>query len=104
MTNPRNSTNPTGAETLAMLVQRYRSEFEAFDSEAPDSDALAAWTWEKTLRQIERTPVLTKADALAALDLIEEEFELTANLEEPFTSLIKALRGYINGTASPSSV
>jgi hypothetical protein len=36
--------------------------------------------------------VLTKADALAALDLIEEELEITANLEEPFTSLIKSLR------------
>jgi hypothetical protein len=90
--------NPTGADPLATLVQRYRSEFEAWDSEAPDADAVAAWTWARTLRLLERTPALTKTDALAALDLIEEELDITANLEEPFPSLIAALRGYINGT------
>ena len=49
------------------------------------------------MRLLERAPVLTKADALAALDLIEEEFKITDNLEYPFPSLIEALRGYIKG-------
>jgi hypothetical protein len=89
--------NPIGADTLAMLVTRYKSELAADDTDDSDS-ALAKCTWHRTWGQIARAPVLTKADALAALDLIEEELGITANLEEPFTSLIKSLRGYIKGT------
>jgi len=70
MTNPRNSTNPSGADTLATLVTRYRSELAADDTDDSDS-VLAKCTWHRTWRQIERASVLTKADALAALDLIE---------------------------------
>jgi hypothetical protein len=83
--------NPTGADTLATLVTRYRRELEADDTDDSDS-ALAKCAWHRTWRQIARTPMLTKADALAALDLFEEEFKITANLEEPFRSLIKSRR------------
>jgi hypothetical protein len=100
MTNSPNTMNPTGADTLAMLVTRYRTEWEAWDSEAPDADLTSAWTWARTLRLLERVPALTKADALAALSLIEEELDITANLEEPFPSLIEALRCCIKGTAA----
>jgi hypothetical protein len=99
MTNPRNSTNPTGADKLATLVPRYRSLLDADNTDDSDS-ALAKCTWHRTWRPIARAPALTKADALAAIDLIEEELEITANLDEPFPSLIEALRGYINGAAS----
>ena len=65
MTNSPNTMNPTGADPLATLVTRYRRELEADDTDDSDS-AFAKWTWQMTWRQIERAPVLTKADALAS--------------------------------------
>jgi hypothetical protein len=95
MTNKSPSTNPT--DTLAGLIARFRSEFEAFNDEVPTDRAIdgTAWSYERTLLKMVGVPALTKADALAALDLILEE---PGDADNFVLSLVTTVRAYIEAT------
>jgi len=77
--------------TLAELIMERRAKFDAFDYDLynghTDLDTSA-------LRlAIQSTPVLSKVDALAALDLIGEE--ATNKEPELMISMVIALRKYV---------
>jgi hypothetical protein len=100
MTDLRTST-PPAAETLAALIQRQRREWSARDGDAPDADETER-AWLKTWRQVARSPVVTSADAIAALSVIAEHMDVSGCLDGDFGAypkLFKALRGYIKSTA-----
>jgi hypothetical protein len=77
--------------TLAELIIERRAKFEAFDYDLYDGktdlDVSAL------RRAIQSTPVLSKVDALAALDLIGEE--ATKKEPELISSMVIALRKYV---------
>ena len=56
--------------TLAKLISQRRAEIEAFETETRDN---AVHDISEINVLIERTPIASKADALAALDLIRDE-------------------------------
>jgi hypothetical protein len=77
--------------TLAALVNERRAKIDAFDYDLYDGRADIDISGLR--REIERTPVNSKADALAALDLIHEE----AKKREPdlIIKMVIALRKYV---------
>lgn len=85
--------------TLVDLAMRRRAEIAAFDANPPaDEDDFYARSWETFLLTEEvmrRTDLQSKADALAAIDLIREEFETTLECAPLGEALLQALRGYI---------
>ena len=77
--------------TLAELIMKRRAKIDAFDYDLYDGKADLDIS---ALRSaIENSPVLSKVDALAALDLIGEE----ATKREPdlIISMVIALRKYV---------
>jgi hypothetical protein len=101
MTDLRIST-PHDADTLATLVERQSREWWAYDPDNKlNEDEAGLRAWRKTWRQIARSPVVTSADAIAVLSLVEENMEATGSLDSDFGAypkLFKALRGYIKST------
>jgi hypothetical protein len=97
---------------LAALVHRYFAEVDAFNTRAlsdpstdEEADALAAATYNATLRQMIGVPARSMGDALAALDwLIKEGADLESEYAgdlffgEIVTSLVDAIRGHIVST------
>jgi hypothetical protein len=77
--------------TLAELIKERRAKIDAFDYELYDGRADLDISGLR--HAIERTPVNSKADALAALDLIHEE----AKNREPdlIIKMVIALRKFV---------
>jgi hypothetical protein len=77
--------------TLAELITQRRAKFDAFDYDLYVGNAELDMS--ALRRAIQSTPVLSKVDALAALDLIGEE----ATKKEPqlVISMVTALRNYL---------
>ena len=77
--------------TLAELIMKRRAKIDAFDYDLyngkADLDVSAL------RRAIESSPVLSKVDALAALDLIGEE--VTKKEPDLIISMVIALRKYV---------
>jgi hypothetical protein len=77
--------------TLAELINERRAKIDAFDYDLYDGRADLDFSGLR--HAIERTPVSSKADALAALDLIRDE----AKKREPdlIIQMVIALRKYV---------
>ena len=88
--------------TLAELHQRYLAQIDAFNANPPDDNAefsrVGATTFHRTFKHMLRTPVRTKADALAVVALLREEFE--DGVSDGLEPLFDKLRGYIEGCCS----
>ena len=76
--------------TLAELIMERRAKFDAFDYDLYDGNADLDMS--ALRRAIQSTPVLSKVDAIAALDLIGEE--ATKKEPELIISMVMALRNY----------
>jgi hypothetical protein len=87
-------------QTFAELWQRFQIECAAIDYIQADlyddwiGDLLFAVT-ERTLNEIVSRPILTNADALAAISALESEECEGAGITPP---ILKALRTYLNGS------
>lgn len=77
--------------TLAELIKERRAKFDAFDYDLYDGKADLDVS--ALRRAIQSTPVLSKVDALAALDLICEE--VTKKEPDLIISMVIALRKYV---------
>ena len=90
---------PLVADTLTALVERQGREWSAYDPDnKPKDDEAGFRAWEKTWRQIARSPVVMSADAITALALVEDQMYVAGNLDSDFgiyPKLFKALRVYI---------
>ncbi len=97
-------------DRLAMLVDRYYAEVDAFNSAGDmsdeETDALGDETYRKTLGDMIGVPATTAAGALAALAFLEREtmeeyFECghTYMFNTLIQSLVKAVRGHIERRA-----
>lgn len=84
--------------TLAELHQRYLIEVDAFNANPPDDSA--EFTRVAATTRLLRTSVRTKADALAALALLEEEVDDAGALNSVCKPLFTRLRSYIKGQQS----
>jgi hypothetical protein len=68
------------AESLAELVRRWQAQAQVYgelpdDLADDDRDAIADATFHSTLHEMPGVPVLTKEDALAAIDFIRDEHD-----------------------------
>jgi hypothetical protein len=103
MTNHTTITKPAGGDALLQLITRYRCELDAFNANQFEDDdeciAAANSTFESTLSNMVGMPAETKAEALAALQLLQHELEdlslAAGQLATNLTSLFAAVRGYI---------
>ncbi len=76
--------------TLAQLISERRDKIEAFET---DTRVSAFHDISEVNDLIEQTPIASKADALAALDLIQDE---TIQPQHHLVlAMLVALRGYI---------
>jgi len=84
--------------TLTELVAMRRAKIEAFKAATPDHlERFQKFDISPLNDAIERTPVASKADALAALDLIRDE---AAEEEQDLVlSMVSALRKYLAALA-----
>jgi hypothetical protein len=83
--------------SLAELVAERRARIDAFNANPPDAlDAFKDLDLSGFTDALERTPIVSKADALAALDLIRDEVLLGCT-HLPII-MCQALEAYIRDT------
>ena len=76
--------------TLSELVAERRAKIDAFAYDLYDEPAV--YDISELNGAIEKTPIVSKADALAALDLVRDETDPTLRLS---VAMVAALRRYI---------
>jgi hypothetical protein len=88
--------------SLAELVAERRARIDAFNANPPDAlDALKDIDLSGFTDALERTPIVSKADALAALDLIRDEVLYCTHLP---IIMCQALEAYIRDTQPHTSL
>lgn len=83
--------------TLAALIAERRARIESFERDTRDNavhDICAVHNICDVNDKIERTPIVSKADALAALELIRDDILLGQHMT---VAMVAALRAYIEG-------
>ena len=83
--------------TLSELITERRAKIDAFNVNPPDDLAeFQAFDISVIGNAIERAPITSRDDALAAVDLIRDEIEAGQHLT---LSMVVALRRYLLGAA-----